>query len=78
LYDAGTARQHESRQYEVCVVDRVGGGDSFAAGLIAKLLAGDPADRALEFAAAAGALKLTIAGDFGRASVRDVEAWLHR
>jgi 2-dehydro-3-deoxygluconokinase len=78
LYDAGTGRQHESRPHEVCVVDRVGGGDSFAAGLIVKLLAGDPPDRALEFAAAAGALKLTISGDFGRASVRDVEAWLRQ
>ncbi|HEX4600385.1 MAG TPA: sugar kinase [Gemmatimonadales bacterium] len=78
LYDAATGRQHESRQHEVCVVDRVGGGDSFAAGLVAKLLAGDAPDRALEFAVAAGALKLTLSGDFSRASVRDVDAWLGR
>jgi 2-dehydro-3-deoxygluconokinase len=78
LYDAATGRQHASRPHQVCVVDRVGGGDSFAAGLIAKLLAGAAPDQALEFAAAAGALKLTLAGDFSRASVGDVEAWLSR
>ena len=59
------------------VVDRVGGGDSFAAALIARLLGGDASAQALEFAVAASALKLTVPGDFSRASVRDVEALLH-
>ena len=58
------------------VVDRVGGGDSLAAGLIARLVAGDAPAAALEFAVAASALKLTVPGDFSRASVRDVEELL--
>jgi len=68
---------HVSRKYEITdIVDRVGSGDSFAAGLIYGLLAfGDDA-RALEFAAAASCLKHSIPGDFNRASVSEVEALL--
>ncbi|HEU4642204.1 MAG TPA: sugar kinase [Gemmatimonadaceae bacterium] len=64
-----------SRQYEIThIVDRVGGGDSFAGGLIYGLLAyGDDA-RALEFATAASCLKHSISGDFNRVSVAEVEA----
>jgi 2-dehydro-3-deoxygluconokinase len=78
LYDAGNGRLATSRRHELFVVDRVGGGDCFAAGLIAKVLGGAAPGEALEFAVAAGALKLTIPGDFGRASVADVEAWLRQ
>ena len=59
------------------VVDRVGGGDSFAAALIAKLLGGDALADALEFAVAASALKLTVPGDFSRASAAQVAELLH-
>jgi len=76
LYEAPTGLFAQSRRHCVEVVDRVGGGDSFAAGLIARLLGGDPPAEALEFAVAASALKLTVAGDFSRASVREVEALL--
>ena len=76
LYDAESRSFAQSRRHCVEVVDRVGGGDSFAAALIARLLGGDPAADALEFAVAASALKLTIPGDFSRASVREVEALL--
>lgn len=57
------------------IVDRVGGGDGFAAGLLYGLLAW-PTDRqrALEFATAAGCLKHSIPGDYPRASVAEVEA----
>jgi 2-dehydro-3-deoxygluconokinase len=73
LYDASSARSWQSRRYQVHVVDRVGGGDSFAAGLIAALAADrDPAD-AVQFAAAAGALKLTIPGDWNRATPEEIE-----
>jgi 2-dehydro-3-deoxygluconokinase len=66
---------HVSRRYEITdIVDRVGGGDSFAAGLIYGLLTyGDDA-RALEFAAAASCLKHSIPGDFNRSTVAEVEA----
>src|SRR5947209_16523582 len=77
LYDAPTGVFAQSRRHCVEVVDRVGGGDSFAAALIARLLGGDPPAEALEFAVAASALKLTVAGDFSRTSVREVEALLH-
>jgi 2-dehydro-3-deoxygluconokinase len=64
-----------SRRYDITdIVDRVGAGDSFGAGLIYGLLSyGDDA-RALEFAAAASCLKHSILGDFNRVSVAEVEA----
>ena len=55
------------------IVDRVGGGDSFAGGLIFGLLAGKPAAEALSFAIAASCLKHSIPGDFNRVSVAEVE-----
>src|SRR5881397_243707 len=73
LYDTSTGGTLPSRRHVVQVVDRVGGGDSFAAGLIAALLRGLGAADALEFAVAAGALKLGIPGDFGRAKSEEVE-----
>jgi 2-dehydro-3-deoxygluconokinase len=65
-----------SRKYEITdIVDRVGGGDSFAGGLIYGLIAypGDD-QRALEFATAASCLKHSINGDFNRVTVPEVEA----
>lgn len=63
-----------SRHYEIThIVDRVGGGDSFAAGLIFGLLnLATPSD-ALEFAVAASCLKHSIPGDFSRLSREEVE-----
>ncbi len=64
-----------SRRYEITdIVDRVGAGDSFAAGLIYGLLTYADDARALEFAAAASCLKHSILGDFNRVSVSEVEA----
>jgi 2-dehydro-3-deoxygluconokinase len=64
-----------SRKYEIThIVDRVGGGDSFAAGLIYGLIhLGGPAE-ALEFAVAASCLKHSIPGDFNRFTVDEVQA----
>jgi len=53
-------------------------GEGPARAFIARLLAGAPPADALEFAVAASALKLTVPGDFSRASVADVEAWWRR
>lgn len=72
LYDAATRTLARSARHVVQVVDRVGGGDSFTAGLIAALLADRAPQDAVEFAAAAGALKLGQAGDFGRSTAADV------
>lgn len=73
LWDARAEALHESQRYDIALVDRIGGGDSFAAGLIHGRLQGWPPDRALRFAVAASALKQTIPGDFNRVSVDDVE-----
>ena len=62
-----------SRRYDVRLVDRVGGGDSFAAGLIHGLLTKDDAEAALNFAVAASALKQTIPGDLNLTTADEVE-----
>jgi len=64
-----------SREYDIThIVDRVGGGDSFAAGLIYGLTKLGPPQEALEFAVAASCLKHSIPGDFNRFSVDEVKA----
>jgi 2-dehydro-3-deoxygluconokinase len=63
----------ESQRYDIRVVDRIGGGDAFAAGLIYGLVTGRQHLESLRFAVAAGALKHTIPGDFNRVSVADVD-----
>jgi 2-dehydro-3-deoxygluconokinase len=55
------------------VLDRVGGGDSFASGLIHGLLAGDDPQWAVECGAAHGALAMTTPGDTSMATLADVE-----
>ena len=63
-----------SRKYNLHIVDRVGGGDSFGAGLIYSLLNGKSTQDAVEFAVAASALKHTIEGDYNMVSVAEVES----
>ncbi len=74
LWDAGAGAFHHSQHYTVRLVDRIGGGDSFAAGLIYGLVSGRAPEAALRFAVAASALKQTIPGDFNRVSVAEVDA----
>ncbi|MEJ6595705.1 sugar kinase [Parasphingorhabdus sp.] len=63
-----------SRHYELTdIVDRVGGGDSFASALIYGLNTYDDKQQSLEFAVAASCLKHSILGDFNRVSVPEVE-----
>ena len=62
-----------SKEYDIKIVDRVGGGDSFGAGLIYSLLSGKSSQDALEFAVAASCLKHSIEGDFNQVSVGEVE-----
>ena len=71
LYSDGKA--YFSKTYSIRIVDRVGGGDSFGAGLIYALENNYENQDAIEFAAAASALKHTIEGDFNRVSVSEVE-----
>lgn len=62
-----------SKEYKLHIVDRVGGGDSFGAGLIYALLNGKTMQETIEFAVAASALKHSIEGDYNRVSVAEVE-----
>jgi 2-dehydro-3-deoxygluconokinase len=62
-----------SREYEMQIVDRIGGGDAFSAGLIYGLLAGWNSQRVVDFAAAASCLKHSIPGDVNLVSRDDVE-----
>ena len=62
-----------SKTYHLHIVDRVGGGDSFGAGLIYSLLSGKSLKEAIEFAVAASALKHSVEGDYNRVSVAEVE-----
>ncbi len=73
IYDRDSKEFYHSRKYEVRIVDRVGGGDSFAGGVICGLLDGKDFKAALEFGVAASALKHTIPGDFNLVSRADVE-----
>lgn len=63
-----------SKKYDMHIVDRVGGGDSFTAGLIYGLATGKSGQESLEFAVAASCLKHSISGDFNLVSVAEVEA----
>ena len=72
LFDGGQC--YFSKNYPVHIVDRVGGGDSFAGGLIYGLMSGYNGQDALEFAVAASCLKHSIEGDFNHVSVKEVEA----
>jgi 2-dehydro-3-deoxygluconokinase len=66
-----------SRKYEIThIVDRVGGGDAFAGGLIFGLLNLPSHQEALEFAVAASCLKHSIPGDFNRFTRAEVEGLL--
>ena len=71
LYDGREC--YFSKSYHLHIVDRVGGGDSFGAGLIYSLLSGREPQAAIEFAVAASALKHSVEGDYNRVSVREVE-----
>ena len=62
-----------SKKYRLEIVDRVGGGDSFCAGLIHALSSGRKEEEAIEFAVAASALKHTVEGDFNVASLKEIE-----
>ncbi len=71
LYDG--SEFYQSKKYKLHIVDRVGGGDSFSAGLIYALLTKQNKQEVIDFAVAASALKHTIHGDFNQVSLEEVE-----
>lgn len=75
LYFTG-GKEYFSRRYDIQIVDRVGGGDSFAAGLIHALGKKLSPHDAIQFAAAASCLKHTIVGDLNLIKLSEVEALL--
>ena len=68
---------YRSKRYDVRIVDRVGGGDSFSGGFIHGILKYGDYKKALEFAVAASALKHTIPGDFNHVSEKEVETLMN-
>ena len=74
IMDRKTRTAYHSTTYKINpIVDRVGGGDAFAAGIISELANGKDYKEALEFAVAASALKHTIVGDVNLVSRKEVE-----
>ncbi len=72
--DLATGRPMEGLE----ILDRVGGGDSFASGFIFGLLGGLPLERALDYGIAHGALAMTTPGDSSMATLADVETVMRR
>lgn len=70
LYDG--SEYYFSKSYDIHIVDRVGGGDSFGGGLIYGFLSGMNRADTLEFAVAASCLKHTVEGDYNHVSVEEV------
>ena len=75
LYDG--SEFYSSKKYKMHIVDRVGGGDSFGAGLIYGLTSGLSHQDSLEFAVAASCLKHTVEGDFNLVSKDEVETLMN-
>ena len=71
LYDG--ENYYKSKKYNITIVDRVGGGDSFGGGLIYGLLNGYSMQDTIEFAVAASCLKHSIEGDFNLVTLDEVK-----
>lgn len=77
LYDAVSDRLFRSVEYDITqIVERIGGGDSFGAGLIYGISRGFGPQRAIDFAVAAECLKHTVEGDFNICTVEEIEKLL--
>lgn len=72
LYDKQTEQAFFSKKYDIQIVDRVGGGDSFTGALLYGLIQHLPYQETIEFAIAASCLKHTIEGDFNRVTIDEV------
>ena len=73
LYDVNSDEYCFSKMYHLHIIDRVGGGDSFGAGLIYSLLSSKSTQDSIEFAVAASALKHSIEGDYNMVTLSEVE-----
>ena len=73
LFDAGGNEYHFSKKYDLHIVDRVGGGDSFGGGVIYAMLTGKGIQGAWEFSVGASARKHTVEGDYNIVTAAEVE-----
>lgn len=76
LFDG--SKVHQSTEVEVDIIDRVGTGDAFSAGIIYSLISGFEPQQAVEFATGCFALKHTIEGDANLIPISDVEKYMKR
>lgn len=76
IFDSSKNEACFSRKYNIQIVDRVGGGDSFTAGIIYGLITKKSIQDIIEFATASSCLKHTLEGDYNRTTVQDVERLL--
>lgn len=72
FYDKQTQKFYLSKEYDIQIVDRVGAGDSFAAGIIYGLINMQDYQKIIDFAVAASCLKHTIDGDFNRVCINEI------
>lgn len=72
MYDG--EKYYLSNKYDINIVDRLGGGDSFAAGIIYSMINGYEPENIINFAVASSCLKHTIEHDFNLITVNEVEA----
>lgn len=77
LYSANENKYFLSKEYTIDIVDRVGSGDSFAAGIIYSLLKKFDGQKSVDYAVAASCLKHTIEGDYNRVSLSDVKSLMN-
>ena len=77
FYDHKNDTVNVSKEYDIQLVDRVGGGDSFSAGIIYGLISKESDKNIIEFAVAASCLKQSMEGDFNRSSVDDVKSLMN-
>lgn len=73
LYCSDENKSYYSKNYSIHIVDRVGSGDSFAAGIIYGLINNMNCQEIIEFATAASCLKHSIEGDYNRVTVQEVK-----
>ncbi|QTQ13595.1 sugar kinase [Treponema parvum] len=74
IYDGEKKEGTFSPRYSITMIDRVGGGDAFSAGIIYSLITGMPVQEGIDFAVASSCLKHTIENDFNLASVDEVKS----
>jgi 2-dehydro-3-deoxygluconokinase len=78
LYEAATDTLHSAPRYTIThIIDRLGAGDAFTAGLIFSLLQRSPLPTAISFATAAGCLAHSIEGDYNYSTRSEIEALMH-